>query len=77
MPHIYTTHVVQENNCVQCKHCLNTLKPGDEFAVTSTRSKPYQPNCLPCTDKRLDAGEHGFGVDNTVGDHPGNQRAAS
>lgn len=75
MAHIYTTHIVQADSSVQCKHCRNMLKEGDEFAVTSTPSKPFQINCLPCTDQRLDAQEKGLRIDNTTGDHPGTKRS--
>lgn len=75
MDHIYTTHIAQSD--LQCRHCRNRIPHNHEFAITSTRSKPNQINCLTCTNQRLDAGEKGLRVDNTVGDHPGTMRATA
>ena len=74
--HTYTTHICKTPDN-QCKHCLNMIPIDAEFAVTSTPSKTFQINCLICTDQRLDAGEKGLRIDNTVGDNPGSMRAAA
>lgn len=53
---------VCETEGLLCQECECSIGIGDKFAVVSTRSKPYQNNCVPCAEKRLGA-EKGASVD--------------
>lgn len=72
MTHHYTTHISQSTG-LACKNCKAPIPQGEEFAVVTTPSRPFEENCLPCTDLRLDTDPKAR-VDQTAGKHPGNKR---